>query len=146
MRKFVVLLVLAAALVALQRTNGSAHENAATAAAESVAVAGSAVVSSTASHTRTIIGTGVSRVIRPGITGMSRKTSASLAELDPAIRKATPYRASRARAIRTHILATDSALFRSLDEGRPIQAMKLALKSRSLVDAVRHQVAEERLR
>jgi hypothetical protein len=74
---------------------------------------------------------------------MTQNTARMLAELDPAIRKAPTYRAAKARAISKQIVATNSAALGSLNEGRPIRAMRMALKSRSLVDAVRHQVAEE---
>jgi hypothetical protein len=146
MRTIGVLLLVAAAIMTLRHMDRSGPGNPATAAAETAAAAGASVASSAAARTGGVIGTAASGIIRPAVTGMTEKTAASVAGLEPAIKKASPHRAARARDIAKQIAATDSAAHRSLDQGRPIAAMRLALKGRSLVDAVRHQVAEERLR
>jgi hypothetical protein len=143
MNRVVVLLVAASALVALKHSDGPTPNHPAASAAGSAAAAGADAITSSVLRVSHGVGSATSYVIRPGVRSMTENTARMLAELDPAIRKTPAHRAARARAISKQIVATDSAALGSLNDGRPIRAMRLALKSRSLVDAVRHQVAEE---
>jgi hypothetical protein len=97
-------------------------------------------------RTRLAAGRGISAVIRPVVTGIAEGNRADLAELEPALRRARGPRQQRAREIQRLVIQTDSIAFVRLEHGHPLAAMRAAMKSRSLVDAVRHQVAEEIIR
>jgi hypothetical protein len=146
MRIFLGLLLAASAFMMLRQSESAGSTNPLATAAGSAAVAGASVVSTAASRTRHAVGMGVSRMIRPGVKGMTVRTASMVTDLQPAIRRAPTHRATRARTIARQIAATDSMALHSLSEGQPVAAVRLALKSRSLVDAVRHQVAEEAMR
>jgi hypothetical protein len=140
------LLLAASAFMMLRQSESAGSTHPAATAAGSVAAAGASIVSTAASRTRHAVGTVVSRVIRPGVKGMTVRTASMVGDLQPAIRRAPSNRATKARAISKQIAVTDSMALHSLRDVRPIVAVRLALKSRSLVDAVRHQVAEEAMR
>jgi hypothetical protein len=146
MRIFLVVLLLASGFMALRHADTPVPDHAAVAAAGTATEAGVAAVSSTSSRLRHGVGTGVSRLIAPGVHSMTARTGTMVASLEPAIRRAPPHRANRARDISRQIAVTDSLARRSLTEGQPINAVRLALKGRGLVDAVRHQVLEETMR
>jgi hypothetical protein len=147
MRLFVVLLLIAAVSVALHSSEGSAARGgAATVLAVAPAAAGVEAVTASASRTRNVVGKAATAVLRPTVTGMTEKTARHLAELEPAIRRATPYRAERARRISRQVRDMNETAVASLDNGRPIDAFRFAMRSRNLVDAVRHQVLEDMIR
>jgi hypothetical protein len=86
------------------------------------------------------------RIIEPGVAGMAEKHAAEIAALQPAIRKAPLARQTRAREIDQRRVAADSLAQVMLHDGRPVAALRHAMKARSLVDVVRHQVTEELVR
>lgn len=144
MRLLVVLLLIAAVSVALHSSEGSAaKDGAATVLAVAPAAAGVEVVTVSAARTRSVVGGAATAVLRPTVTGMTVKTARQLAELEPAIRRTTPQRAERARKISRQIGEMNETALASLDEGRPIDAVRFATRARNLVDAVRHQVLED---
>jgi len=71
------------------------------------------------------------------------ETQTSLAELAPAISRARPNDVRRAHQFRARIAALDSASLASLDQGRPILAMKQALGGKQFLTAIRQTVFEE---
>lgn len=85
-----------------------------------------------------------SRVAGPLVRSMTRDTERLLNEITPLIPKAKPREAAKAREVSQRILATDSAALVRLQEGHPMQALKLAFDARGLIPAVRQHVAEEK--
>jgi hypothetical protein len=147
MRLFVVLLLIAAVSVALHSSEGSAaRENPATVLVVAPAAAGVEVVTASAGRTRNVVGKAATAVLRHGVTDMTEETARQLAELEPVIRRSPPYRAARARQISRQIRDMNETALASLDNGRPVDAVRFAMRSRNLVDAVRHQVLEELIR
>jgi hypothetical protein len=147
MRRIGLLLVAVAALVAFKvSTAEGPQDGLAAGVVGSATVTGGAVANSVFGRARHTIGMSTSRVIGPSVGGMTVKTNQQLAELQPAIRRAPARNAARARAVEKRIAESDSLAFHSLAVGRPIEAVRFAMKSRSLVDAVRHQVAEQNIR
>lgn len=93
-----------------------------------------------------VLGTAGSFVIAPAIRGIVDRNESAVTALQPAIRRASGARQQRAREIQRRITQADSVALVRLEDGHPIAAFRETMKSRSLVDAIRHQVAEEMIR
>jgi hypothetical protein len=84
-----------------------------------------------------------SRIARRGVSAMTAKTERMVDDLMPKVEIAAPDRRARATAIALQIRSLDSEAASSLEDGRPIVAIRAAMKGRGLVSAVRSQVLEE---
>jgi hypothetical protein len=149
MKRIIGLIVVAAVVVAFKASaseRGDAPSSALAVAAGNVGTSGAHAASSAAQRTRFGIGRFAGRIIAPAVTGMAEKNAVEVAELQPAIGRSTAARRSRALEIDRRRVAADSLAQVMIAEGRPIAAVRQAMKARSLVDAVRHQITEELLR
>ncbi|HSJ26128.1 MAG TPA: hypothetical protein VK929_15730 [Longimicrobiales bacterium] len=150
MVRLVLLIILAAAVVALK---ASATEAPAEASAlpvpgvvAEVGASGLSVAAGTVERARYGVGTVGSFFVRPTVLGMAEKNDRTVAELRPAIQRATGIRQEMVRDIHRRMAEADSTAAVRLDEGRPIAAVRYAMKGRGLLDAIRHQVVEETIR
>jgi hypothetical protein len=84
-----------------------------------------------------------SRIARRGVSAMTAKTERLVDDLMPKVEIAAPDRRARATAIALQIRSLDSEAATSLEDGRPVVAIRAAMKGRGLVSAVRNQVLEE---
>lgn len=92
------------------------------------------------------VGSAGSRLTGSSIVGMTVRTEEMLQELEPSIGKTWGLRRQRAEDVSERIRALNTGVRTSLEEGRPIEAFRAAMEARALIDAVRHQVAEEAMR
>jgi hypothetical protein len=92
------------------------------------------------------LGGATASAIRPVVVGMTVKTERQVGALEPDIGRAPALRAKQARSLAAQIAETDSAALYQLSEGRPIADVKLAMKARSMVPALRSHLLEERIR
>lgn len=96
-----------------------------------------------AAQVRAAIGRAGAFVVAPIVRSMTTDTERLVRDLKPAIERAPARDARRALKLKDMIALLDSAAHASLDEGRPIDALKQAGEGRGLVASVRHVLAEE---
>jgi hypothetical protein len=142
----IVIVALVVAFRASAAERGSPASSPVAAAAGSAGATGAHALSGAAQRTRFTLGRFAGRIIAPAVSGMAEKHSAEIAALQPAIGSAPAARRNRAREIDRRRVAADSLAHVMIGEGRPLAALRSAMKARGLVDAVRHQVNEELMR
>jgi hypothetical protein len=132
------------------RTTSAATPNGASAAplsshsrAPEPAAGGRVTFSSGSERLRESAGLLGSRIARRGVSAMTAKTERMVDDLMPKVEIAAPDRRARATAIALQIRSLDSEAASSLEDGRPVVAIRAAMKGRGLVSAVRSQVLEE---
>jgi hypothetical protein len=103
-------------------------------------------VASGAARVRHVAGTAGARLMGPSIIGMTERTNDMLEALQPAIQKAMASRRQRAEKAAKQIRDLDETAISQLAEGRPVAALRSAMRARQLIDVVRHQVIEESIR
>lgn len=83
------------------------------------------------------------RMAAPVVQSMSTDTRRLLADLDPAIRRAPPHVALKARTLSKKLLEADSTAHQRIADGEPIEAIRYAMFSKGMIPSVRQVVAEE---
>lgn len=149
MVRLILLIILAAAVVALQASASEAPSQTALPVPDAVAdvgASGMAVATGTVERARYGVGRVGGFFVTPTVLGMAEKNERSVRDLEPAIGRAPEIRQARIRDIHGRMTEADSLAAVSLQEGRPINAVRYAMKGRSLLDAIRHQVVEETIR
>jgi hypothetical protein len=84
-----------------------------------------------------------SRIVARRVSAMTARTERLVDELMPKVEIASPDRRVRAMDLTLQIRSLESEAASSLEEGRPVVAIRAAMKGRGLVSAVRSQVLEE---
>jgi hypothetical protein len=107
------------------------------------AAAGRVSISSGSQRLRESAGMLGSRIVGRGVGAMTARTERLVDDLMPKVEVAAPDRRARATAITLQIRSLDSEAASSLEDGRPVVAIRAAMKGRGLVSAVRSQVLEE---
>jgi hypothetical protein len=92
---------------------------------------------------RAAIGRAGAYVVAPIVRSITTDTERLIRELKPAMERAPARDVRRARKLKDMIARLDSAAHVSLDEGRPIDALRQAGDGRGLVASVRQVLAEE---
>jgi hypothetical protein len=149
MRTLVTLVFVGAVIMALQAASAQQSTDnmpAVPGAVASIAGGIGATGSSAYQTTRFAVGRVCSRAVGPVVNGMSNRNTTELAAMQPAIRRTSSHRRARVRVIERRLAQADSLAAVSLAEGRPIAAVRYAMEGRSLLDAVKHHLVEERLR
>lgn len=83
------------------------------------------------------------RMAAPVVRSMSRDTRLLLADLEPAIKRAPPHVALKARKLSKQLLEADSTSHQRIADGAPIEAIRYAMFSKGMIPSVRQIVAEE---
>jgi hypothetical protein len=154
MKRIVLLIAVAGAIGTYVSAYSGRHDDGApssapaagTAATSSAGRADATVPGNLFARTRLAVGRMVGGAMAPALAGMAAGNSTAIAALQPAIRRAPPQRQDRARDIERRIAVADSLAMANVAAGRPIDALRQALRARSLVDAARQQVALESIR
>jgi hypothetical protein len=149
MNRIVLVIVVAAVVMAMRASAAERSGEGSGAIPTAVADAAGTVFSTGASaveRTRFTIGRMAGRVIGRSIRRTTERNAVEVAELKPAMSRASGARRERVRDIDRRRMEADSLALLSLEEGRPLAAVRNIMRSRGLVDAMRHQLTEELVR
>ncbi|CAN5721856.1 hypothetical protein BH23GEM10_BH23GEM10_06350 [soil metagenome] len=143
-KTLILFVVVGGAIVAAHRSYSSPASAAVTAVSNVPGAEGATeAVAGVAARVGDAFGRLGARMAAPVVRSMSKDTRRLLADLDPAIKRAPPHVALKARTLSKQLLKADSTAHQRIADGAPIEAIRYAMFSKGMIPSVRQVVAEE---